>query len=56
VLLKEKGGAQRELLREDLEELVDSGKSLMPEGFGREISPAAMKHLLAFLNATDLGS
>lgn len=56
VLLREKGGAQRELLREDLEELVDSGKSLMPEGFGREISPEIMKHLLAFLNATDLGS
>lgn len=56
IILKEKGGAQRELLRVDLEELADTGKSLMPEGFGREISPAAIKDLLMFLDATQPGS
>lgn len=37
------------LLREDLEELVASPKSLMPEGFEKQLDVAAMTDLLAYL-------
>lgn len=37
------------LLRVDIEELKSTGTSLMPEGFEKEIDPAAMNDLLAFL-------
>jgi hypothetical protein len=35
--------------REDIEELVGSSKSLMPEGFEKQITPAEMTDLLEFL-------
>ncbi|HEV7282061.1 MAG TPA: PVC-type heme-binding CxxCH protein [Pirellulaceae bacterium] len=37
------------LLREDLEELVASSKSLMPEGFEKQLDVAAMTDLLAYM-------
>ena len=37
--------------REDIDELVASKKSLMPEGFEKQVPPAAIADLLAFLTA-----
>jgi putative heme-binding domain-containing protein len=37
------------LLREDLEELVASSKSLMPEGFEKQMTPAEITDLMEFL-------
>jgi hypothetical protein len=42
-------GKKRTLLREDIEELVASSKSLMPDGFEKLISPTQMRDLLEFL-------
>ena len=39
------------ILRKDLEELRDTGKSLMPEGLEKEISPADMGDLLAYMES-----
>ncbi len=54
ITLKEKEGVKRELLRADLEMLNDTGKSMMPDGFGRELDLEDLRHLLAFLKATRL--
>lgn len=40
------------LLRSELDELRGTGKSLMPEGLERDLSPQAMADILAFLNAS----
>jgi putative heme-binding domain-containing protein len=37
------------ILREDIDEIASSGKSLMPEGFEKKIPPQEMADLLAFL-------
>ena len=37
------------LLRVDLEELRSTGRSLMPEGFEKEIDPQGMTDLISFL-------
>ena len=37
--------------RSDIDELVSSKKSLMPEGFDKQVPPAAIADLLAFLTA-----
>jgi putative heme-binding domain-containing protein len=42
-------GKKHELLRKDIDELSSTGKSVMPEGFEKEIPPAAMADLIAFL-------
>ncbi len=42
-------GKKHDLLRKDLDELASTGKSVMPEGFEKEIPPAAMADLIAFL-------
>ncbi len=42
-------GKKHDLLRKDLDELTSTGKSVMPEGFEKEIPPAAMADLIAFL-------
>ncbi|MFO0954525.1 MAG: c-type cytochrome [Isosphaeraceae bacterium] len=42
-------GKTQKLLREDIEELVASKKSLMPEGFEKQVPPEALADLLAFL-------
>ncbi|MEW4566434.1 PVC-type heme-binding CxxCH protein [Tautonia sp. JC769] len=43
------GGEQETLLRLDIEELSSTGRSLMPEGLEKEITPAEMADLIAFL-------
>jgi putative heme-binding domain-containing protein len=54
ITLKEKEGVKRDLLRAELETLHDTGKSMMPDGFGRELDLEDLRHLLAFLKATRL--
>ncbi|TWT93724.1 PVC-type heme-binding CxxCH protein [Neorhodopirellula pilleata] len=42
-------GKRHQILREDIEELNSSGKSLMPEGFESQVTREEMTHLLEFL-------
>jgi putative membrane-bound dehydrogenase-like protein len=49
ITLRGQEGKQQVLLRGELEELSSTGRSLMPEGLEKEISPQAMADLLAFL-------
>ncbi|HVX61888.1 MAG TPA: PVC-type heme-binding CxxCH protein [Pirellulales bacterium] len=44
-------GKRHSLLREDIEELAQSRKSLMPEGFEKQVPPEAIADLLEFLTA-----
>jgi hypothetical protein len=44
-------GKRHSLLREDIEELAQSRKSLMPEGFEKQVPPEAIANLLEFLAA-----
>jgi putative membrane-bound dehydrogenase-like protein len=41
-----------EVSRRDVDELVSSGKSLMPEGFERQMNPSEIGDLVAYLQAT----
>jgi putative membrane-bound dehydrogenase-like protein len=52
VTLKGKEAREETLLRADLDELQATGKSLMPEGLEKEITPAEMNDLLTFLSST----
>ncbi|WP_299469634.1 neutral/alkaline non-lysosomal ceramidase N-terminal domain-containing protein [uncultured Gimesia sp.] len=49
ITLKGQQGKVQTILRTQLEELSNTGKSLMPEGLEREISPEAMADLLVYL-------
>ncbi|QDU49105.1 neutral/alkaline non-lysosomal ceramidase N-terminal domain-containing protein [Gimesia panareensis] len=49
ITLKAQQGKVQTILRAQIEELINSGKSLMPEGLEREIPPAAMADLLVYL-------
>jgi putative heme-binding domain-containing protein len=49
IKLRAQEGQETRLLRSQLESLTSSGKSLMPEGFESQITPAEMCDLLAFL-------
>jgi putative membrane-bound dehydrogenase-like protein len=49
VTLRRAEGAEDTVLRSQIQELRNSGKSLMPEGFEQSISVAEMGDLLAFL-------
>lgn len=42
-------GKPQSIQRDEIEELVASTKSLMPEGFEKQITPAGMRDLLEFL-------
>jgi putative membrane-bound dehydrogenase-like protein len=46
-------GKQQVILRSDLDELQNTGKSLMPDGLERDIAPQEMADLMAFLNTTN---
>lgn len=47
--LRRAQGAQDTVLRQDIDEIAGSGKSLMPEGFEQKITMPEMADLLAFL-------
>jgi putative heme-binding domain-containing protein len=49
--LKGNEGKIYKILRNELEELRNTGVSLMPEGLAQQISPDDMQHLLSFLGA-----
>jgi putative membrane-bound dehydrogenase-like protein len=49
VTLVDTEGKPQPLLREDIEELVASRKSLMPDGFEKQVTPAQLADLLEFL-------
>jgi putative heme-binding domain-containing protein len=47
--LKRSGGVQEMVLRQNIEEMTSTGRSLMPEGLEQTITPQEMADLLAFL-------
>lgn len=49
VVLTAQDGKQHTLLRAEIDQFQSTGKSLMPEGLERDITPAQMADLLAFL-------
>jgi putative heme-binding domain-containing protein len=49
VTLRRANDVQETILRENIEELAGSGKSLMPEGLEQKLTPQDMADLLAFL-------
>jgi len=49
ITLKAQQGKMLTILRTQIEELINTGKSLMPEGLERDIPPAAMADLLVYL-------
>jgi putative membrane-bound dehydrogenase-like protein len=53
ITLKRQDGQADVILRADLVELKDSGRSLMPEGLERDLSPADLADLLAYLDASN---
>lgn len=54
ITLIQNDGKPITLLRNDLEELLSTGKSLMPEGLEKDMPPQDMKDVIAYLNATKL--
>jgi putative heme-binding domain-containing protein len=49
VTLRAAEGIEHSLDRREIDELTDTGRSLMPEGFERSIDPREMADLLAYL-------
>lgn len=49
ITLRRAEGAVETILRSDIEELSSTGKSIMPEGLEKQISPQEMADLLAYL-------
>lgn len=47
--LKNAEGKDLTILRSDIEEIVSTGKSLMPEGLERDLSPEAVADIIAFV-------
>jgi len=45
-------GKQQVILRTDLEELVSSNKSAMPEGLERDLQPQDLADLFAFIRSS----
>lgn len=50
--LKNAEGKDLTVLRSDIEEIVSTGKSLMPEGLERDLPPAAVADIIAFVTQT----
>ena len=53
ITLKRQDGQAEVILRADLDELKNTGQSLMPEGLERDLSLADLSDLIAFLNASN---
>ena len=47
-------GKQQVILRTDLEELVSSNKSVMPEGLEKDLQPQDLADLIAFIRSSDV--
>lgn len=52
ITLRQAGGTDVVILRNELKELTSSGKSLMPDGFENSLNPQAMADLLSFLTGS----
>jgi putative heme-binding domain-containing protein len=52
VLLKRQEGKRESLLRSEIERMIASGQSLMPEGIEKDLPPQALADLIAFLTET----
>jgi putative heme-binding domain-containing protein len=52
VTLRRAEGKEDHILRSQIDELVSTGKSLMPEGLEKDISPDQMADLIAFIKST----
>lgn len=53
VVLVRAGGERQTVPREDIDVLTSQTRSLMPEGFGRQIPAADFAALVAFLRSRD---
>lgn len=49
VTLRAREGVEQTILRRNVEEIASTGKSLMPEGLEKTVSPAEMADLISFL-------
>lgn len=49
VTLRRQDGKEDVLLRSQIEEMASSGQSLMPEGMEKDLKPADLADLIAFL-------
>jgi putative membrane-bound dehydrogenase-like protein len=49
ITLRQPEGKTRTFLRRDIEELASTGRSLMPDGFEKDITPRQMADLIAYL-------
>jgi putative membrane-bound dehydrogenase-like protein len=56
ITLRREKGASDTILRMNIEGLINLGKSLMPEGFEKNISKPEMADLIAFLSASHTGT
>ena len=51
ITLRAQEGKEQVILRQDIDSLDSSGKSLMPEGLERDLTPQQIAHLLAHLSS-----
>ena len=54
VTLRREEGQQDTILRNDIEQLRASGKSMMPDGLEQKLSPDQLTDLLEFLHNPDV--
>ncbi|MCA9016592.1 MAG: c-type cytochrome, partial [Planctomycetaceae bacterium] len=54
ITLIQNDGKEKTLLRDELEELQSTGKSLMPEGLEKDMTHQDLADLIAYLNTTEL--
>jgi putative heme-binding domain-containing protein len=52
ITLRRQEGKEDVILRGDIDELSSAGRSFMPEGLEKDLSPADVADVIAFLNAT----
>lgn len=53
ITLIQNDGKQKTLLRDDLDELLSTGKSLMPEGLEKDVTHQDLANLIAYLNTAE---
>ena len=49
--LRRAEGKQDVIRRADIDQLVSSGKSLMPEGFEKDLAPGQIRDIIAFVKS-----
>jgi putative membrane-bound dehydrogenase-like protein len=56
VTLRRSDAKEDRILRSEIEELASTGKSLMPEGLEKDVTPPEMADLIAFIKSLDVKS